>query len=119
MRQRNGAAILSDMESFSTPSRSIVPTLANLATLVAVVSATGWSGWHRPAHAQPALTVKAQNAPSTAAAVSNRNNLQDLRAARESADPPSWQKPGVARNEPLGSELELRSVGFHGSKGTY
>ena len=35
------------MENFSTPQRALVPWVANLATLVVVVSAIGWSSGQR------------------------------------------------------------------------
>jgi len=49
------------MENFSTPQRALVPWAANLATLVVVVSAIGWSNGQR--HTGPAAETAA-NTPT-------------------------------------------------------
>ncbi len=38
------------MENFSTTHQTLVPRIANLATLAVVVAATWWSGAQRPTH---------------------------------------------------------------------
>ena len=45
------------MENFSTPRQPLVPHLANLATLVVVVSATLWSNAQRPAGSPAEATL--------------------------------------------------------------
>jgi hypothetical protein len=63
------------MENFSTPRPTLVPRLANLATLAVVVLATWWSNAQRPADVAaesalstpaPQLIVPVQQAPAAA-----------------------------------------------------
>lgn len=63
------------MENFSTPHPTLVPRLANLATLAVVVAATWWSNAQRPVDAPaeaalgkpaPRLIVPVQQAPAVA-----------------------------------------------------
>ena len=59
------------MENFSTPQRATLPWIANLATLVVVVAAIGWSGGQRP-HLPTAAVSAAVPASTQAAPVADQ-----------------------------------------------
>lgn len=58
--------ILANMENFSTPPRATLPWIANLATLVVVVAAIGWSGGQRPDLPTAAVTAAVPASTQTA-----------------------------------------------------
>jgi hypothetical protein len=59
------------MENFPTPQRANLPWIANLATLVAVVTAIGWSGGQRP-HLPTAAVSAAAPVSTKATPVANQ-----------------------------------------------
>lgn len=82
------------MESFSTSPRALVPWVANLATLVVVVSAAWWSGANRPAPepAESARLVPAAlpaDAPQTGA-LPTATTPRPGGKAPGVADAPAW-----------------------------
>ena len=89
------------MENFSTPQRTSLPWIANLATLAVVVAAIGWSGVQRPAEATAAAAVSAP-AEVQAAPVADHHPQP-----REATPPGRWPDKTTAR-----SVDGLQAVGY-------
>ena len=71
------------MENFSTPQRALVPWVTNLATLVVVVSAIGWSSGqrHTASAAQTAAARPTQQPVLRAVPVQAPGNAQPSQAS--------------------------------------
>ena len=108
------------MESFSTPSRPLVPVAANACTLLVLVVATWWSGAQRPAADH--LGGSQSKANSVPAMTNHGGARVGDPAAVSAAGLPraaSWQ-PTLNADTKTADATTLQPVGFatHGTKTT-